>query len=574
VERVTVTGAAAADRLPATGESGGQRRLILAFGLVAALPVIVAAGHAIAVRWVPLSDLAYTAVKSFDVFTSRSPLVGQWSSGATAAVDEVTYSPGPLLFWLLAVPTRWLGPSAPAVTAGLVNVASVIGLVGLAQRRGGRPLMLATAIAIPVMLVSLPAETYSDPWNSSAALLPLALLVFLAWSLACGEYRLLPLAVLVASFAAQCHLTFAVPAVAVLAVGVAGLAVTRRVEGRAAAAGAEDGRTGGERASLRRWAAAAVVVGVVCWSAPLIDQATNDPGNLSLLAQAATTGKPTLGFDAGWHATVHALGVVPWWLQQPRSVLARISDLAEAPGAISIASAVLVLAALVAVMVVGWRRRRPDVWAAGALGLALAAAVAVDAASTPKEALPTVVYTLRWVSPAGMCVWLMLGLAVAVLVWPPSWTVPVPARIPAALVGLAVATALAVVVAVTEDPVRQPYRQMRTLDHRVAAALPPDRATRVEAADLYASAFQAGLVFWLRHEGRDVVAPDMRKPLGRDYAEGSYDRVVLVGVQDPKTAAQHRPPGRIIARLRYDQPFTAKPAHMVVVTLRPAAAVP
>ena len=61
------------------------------------------------------------------------------------------------------------------------------------------------------MLASLPAETYTDIWNSSAPLMPLLLLVFLAWSIACGEYRLLPLAVLVASFTSQSHLTFVAP---------------------------------------------------------------------------------------------------------------------------------------------------------------------------------------------------------------------------------------------------------------------------------------------------------------------------------------------------------------------------
>jgi hypothetical protein len=97
--------------------------------------------------------------------TERFPQVGQWSSGATGVLDEAASSPGPLLFWLLAVPVRLPWPSAPAVALGALNVASVVGMVALARRRRGRPLMFAVALAVPVMLMSLPAETYSDVWT-------------------------------------------------------------------------------------------------------------------------------------------------------------------------------------------------------------------------------------------------------------------------------------------------------------------------------------------------------------------------------------------------------------------------
>jgi hypothetical protein len=530
-------------------ERAGQTAL---WGLIAVVPILVAAVQVIANRWVPLSDLGYTAVKSFDVFSSRSPLVGQWSSGASEAAHHVTYSAGPLLFWLLAVPTRWLGPSAPAVTIGLVNVASVFGIVALARRRGGGGLMVATAIALPLMLVSLPAETYSDPWNSSAPLFPLALLFFLAWSLACGEFRLLPLTVLVASFVAQCHLTYGVPTLLVLGVGIVGLAVS-----------------GSRGPAVRRFVLAAVAVAVICWSGPLIDQAVHRPGNLVLLGRAATTAEPTLGFTPGWHAAVHTIGVVPWWLREPPSGLTRIGDVAVAPGALTIATAGLMLAALMAVVVVGWRRRRADLWAVGALGLALVLAVAINTSSTPNQQLPTLTYTLRWATPAGMCVWVTLGWALSVLILGRTRRLPRLPRTPATVMGLVAAVAVAVAVSVSEDPQAQPYRQMRTLDHRVAAALPSGGTTMVKAADFYSGSFVSGLVFWLRHEGRDVVSPDMLKPLGADYGTGRYDREVLVTVQDPVSARSEHPPGRFIASLPYDQAFASPAARVVTVTLLP-----
>ena len=189
-------------------------------------------------------------------------------------------------------------------------------------------------MAIPVMLASLPAETYADVWNSSAPLMPMMLLVFLSWSLACGEYRLLPIAVLVASFAVQSHLTFVAPAVGVMAVAlVIALAF------------------GSLRTWPRRWLVASLVVAAVCWSAPVIDQIVHSPGNLRTLVDSASSGEPKVGWDSGWKAIVHTVGVRPWWLQDNRGTLDRIGDVTITPGALAIATAVAMLALLAALTV-------------------------------------------------------------------------------------------------------------------------------------------------------------------------------------------------------------------------------
>jgi hypothetical protein len=74
-----------------------ERRLVLALGVLAALPVLVAAGYALTNDWVPIGDDAYIGIRAYDVFTGRSPLVGQRSSGASGVLTETAYSPGPLL---------------------------------------------------------------------------------------------------------------------------------------------------------------------------------------------------------------------------------------------------------------------------------------------------------------------------------------------------------------------------------------------------------------------------------------------------------------------------------------------
>jgi hypothetical protein len=533
---------------------------VLATGFAASLPVIFAMVHAVVVGWVPLGDDAMALVRSYDVLTERSPLVGQSSGAVTSLLGEQAFCPGPLLFWLLALPVRFPGTIAPALTVGLVGVASVVGTVALAHRRGGRPFMFVVAIAIPLMLASHPLETYSDVFNSSAPLLPFMLVIFLAWSLACGEYRLLPLTVLVASFTVQSHLTFVAPTLGVTAVGTAGLAIGlgRRRRSR----------------SVLRWSVAAALVGLVCWSAPLIDQAIHRPGNFTLLYRAATAGDPTLGFDAGLRGAIHAVGVLPWWLEAPRDALERIGDLSAAPGAVAFGSALLVLLGLLAVTLAGWRRRRSVIWATGAFGLILCAAVAADAAATPTAQAGTVVYTLRWAEPAGMCVWLLLGWALATLLLPRRRSLAArhPTRLaPPALAAVALAASAVVVGA---DPPDEPFDEMRTINARLKAELPSGTFVRIDRASsgrgiFLAVQFQAGSVYALRRDGVDVVAPSISRKLGAAYDDPGHGYVVQVAVDRPP-----RGRGRTIARFALREPAARDSSELAVrVTLARTRAV-
>jgi len=147
--------------------------------------------------------------------------------------------------------------------------------------------MFATAAAIALMCQSLSSESLHDVWNPAAGLFPFLLLIFLCWSLACGDHRLLPLTVLVASFVTQTHLTYVLPTVGMLAVGLGGLlagGVRRRRAKPAPAPGSDLQRS---RAPAWRWVAAAVLVAGVCWAAPAIDEIEGHPGNLTLIVQTA-----------------------------------------------------------------------------------------------------------------------------------------------------------------------------------------------------------------------------------------------------------------------------------------------
>src|SRR5947209_15019393 len=79
----------------------GSRLLTLATGLAAAVPVLSSTVDAARGGWVPTADRAIIATRALDVFTSHTPLVGQYSE-AGRATTHVVHSPGPMLYRLLA----------------------------------------------------------------------------------------------------------------------------------------------------------------------------------------------------------------------------------------------------------------------------------------------------------------------------------------------------------------------------------------------------------------------------------------------------------------------------------------
>ena len=404
--------------------------LTLAVGLCAAAPVIAAAVRALHEGWQPVADRGIIATRAFDVFSSHMPLVGQYSF-ATTVTGKLTYSLGPMLYWLLAPAAHVGAPASFVYTMAAVNAGSVIGAVALARRRGGVWLMLAAAVGIALMCRSLAANNFYDIWNPSAGLFPLLLLIFVCWSLACGDYKLLPLAVLVASFLAQCEDAFLPPAAAAIAVGFAGLAIAyprlRRGAPAAAPLARTGGGTGGERDRRPRvriwpWALAALATLLLCWTPPVIDQVAHG-GNFGLVLKAATQRKSSLGSTVGVRAVVRTVGITPWWLTRPSDPFVRKHDVRRSASTLASVSTVVILGWLLLATALAIRRRRLDLAAGAVLALALCAAVWSIAKATPTSHLlsGTLGYTLWSATTVGMFVWLIALWTAVVLSGAEAW---------------------------------------------------------------------------------------------------------------------------------------------------------
>jgi hypothetical protein len=511
--------------------------LTLAAGLAAAIPVISATVKAVQAGWVPVADRGIIATRAHDVFTSHAPLVGQYSL-AGEVTGRVTHSLGPMLFWLLA-PTAYNGSdTGMTVTMGALNTLCIVGAVALARRRGGRVLMVMSAVAIALMCQSLAAETFHDVWNPSAGLFPFTLLIFLCWSLACGDYRLLPLTVLVASFTVQTHLTYLPPTLALLAVGLGGLAV-------GAIARRRRGAPRLRRRALLGWGLATLLAAAFCWSATIDGQLTERPGNLTLVVESATKPKATLGDAVGWHAVVHAVGIVPWWLQTPKSRWQRKYEVRSTPSALARSSTIAMLAALVLVALIALVRRRRAVATLALTALVLCPALGSVAASTPtpRRLSATLGYTMWWGSQAGMVVWLALAwVLLLVLAWAMRRAVrrmPHPAGRLVALgsvlltlagIGAAAAVSNTVAAQATPDEHATLYKPIKAIDARLARLVPRGGSVVLEGLlDGATEPIKPSLRYFLVARGTRVLAPGSYLRLGtwyelykRPYREAIY----------------------------------------------------
>jgi hypothetical protein len=506
--------------------------------------VIRSTVHAVAVGWEPAGDDGIIVTRAWDVLTSHSPLVGQYSE-AGRVTGLIVHSPGPLLYWLLALPARFGTTASLAATMGAFNTLAIIACVALARRRGGLVLMFATAVGIALMCQSLPAESFHDVWNPAAALLPFLLLIFLCWSLACGDHRLAPATVLVASFVTQTHLAFVAPSAGLLAIGFGGLAAgifARRRRARSKTSLSEPRSRGRRRLTpIWRWILAAAVVVAVCWAPPLLDEFEHSPGNLTLVVRTIRERGTTLGASVGWHAVVDAVGWKPWWLYVPRSAWNRKNDVRRTPTSAETDSTLVMLAALGLLALVGVIRRRRDVGAAALIGLVLCAALDANVAQTPSVALlaATIGYTAWWGSMLGLWVWLVLAWSAClslrwlVLTSPrlrragarrltlPSQLSSRAACVLASLACLGGVVATAGTVAATQKPdshVNQ-YHPIAAIIARLDQLVPPGQAVRFElgASDVSTQPIEPGVRFGLVRHGDLVLSHGAQERLGPYY---------------------------------------------------------
>lgn len=390
----------------------GDARATTLLAVAAAVPALISGARAVAGGWAAVIDNAVIAVRTRDVLTAHPPLVGIYTMlTATSGSHVRLHHPGPLEFWLFAVPVRLGGPEAGglAVAAAIVNALAAAGLVWVGYRLGGvRVAALGTAV-VAVLTWSLGGQVLHDPWNPHLVLLPFMLLLFACASLAAGDVAMLPVVAFLASFM-QVYLPFLVLAAIVVAWALValGVALVRARRGNEDAAGSDESEWVPIRRRAVRYGSIAAAIVVVCWIGPIVDQVAGS-GNFGRLLSASTGGgTATVGLSVAWRDLVHATSIPPVWFH-PITTVAKADT---APAGWEIATSVLVLAALVALTAHAWSRRARGVATAGVSALVACVAAVVTTASVPVAYRYTqYVYPRRMWWPVGVFVWFVVVYA-------------------------------------------------------------------------------------------------------------------------------------------------------------------
>ena len=355
--------------------------------LAAWLPFVLGPARLIRHGWRPVGDEAAIALRSWNSLTAHGPLVGQ----ATRLAHGV-FDPGPLEYWLLAIPVHldtvhgvlW-GAIICCLVACSLAVEAAWSVLGAA---GG---LCASGLIVGLVLW-MPGIGVTPSWNPWFGLVFFIAALASAWAVMSGHRGWWPALVISASIAAQCHLMFTVPsgALAILAL-VVGLVDTAR------------GRAG------YRWVLAGLIAGVACWSAPLIQQFTSKDGNLGLLLHStgATSGTRT-GGAFSLKALSAATEPVPIWWKSSLQPSAIYHLIGQRPAWFAVG--VLVLLAVAAVMAVRPLHCRPlGALAVVSLVISLGSLVTYSGIPVHNTSLRTLGYLVVLLFPVGVLSWLAVG---------------------------------------------------------------------------------------------------------------------------------------------------------------------
>ena len=375
-----------------------QRLFALGLGVALALAPLVALIH-YAPHWYPAGDPALMGLRSLDVGTSRTPLIGQPSLSFTYVDGQTVSHLGGVHFYLMAPFVHLLGVRLGMIVVSVLITGAcllVAGWVGFRQLgpAGGA----ITAVVLGAVSFTTGASALVNPVSSNIAGYPFLLSAFLMWALVCGDLRLLPLAVAVVSFTALQHLSVLPALVVMVALGTAlalWLVVIPRVR-----ASAE------ERRRLPPWLLGAVGAAVVLWGPVLLQNLVGNSPNLNALVRfAGSSERPKLGYKMAARHVAHAIGLPPSLGQTDL----RGDDLFAQPGPGTWLSALAVLA-LVAYVTWRWRTSHPQQARLGMMTLALVLAGLVGSAAVPAGHEERRIVFYWWIFPLVAFIAILIGL--------------------------------------------------------------------------------------------------------------------------------------------------------------------
>jgi hypothetical protein len=360
--------------------------------------------------------------------------------------------PGPSYFYLLGVVDRIFGSNVRSLFLGatLIGGAAAASCVLVVRRQTTPTRALWSALAVSVLTFALAASgtgatTYSEtvlgalvsPWNPLVVILPLLLLVLLC-AVAMSRSALAAVGVLVVgSFIVQTDISTLPLVAAVAIVGEVTWVVgaLRRRRGQSAPPPRPLGMAG-------RWLiAGGLLLFVVMWMPPIVQQLTNNPGNMTLLYRYFTSGQAGHTWSTAFGATAAATAVL---VVDPSEVMLKALQGSQP-------HQVLAALVLVATVVLGAAATLVGVRSRSRFGAALGVLVVVGTAAVVVGTTHVIGHLYGYLVMWAVVLPVVALVAVGGVRWPGAWSERMARRVGAAAVrlGLVVVVAVVSVAAVT-----------------------------------------------------------------------------------------------------------------------------
>lgn len=342
---------------------------LLPYVLLALLPILAAAVRAWVSGWAPEGDDAIIGMRVRDALSSNLPLVGMRSTSGLEDPALASHHPGPLEFYLLALPAALLGFSGAGLVLGvaLLNAAAVVGTLVIGWQLGRHRVVLPLTGAVLALEWSLGAALLVRPLNTFVAAFPLLLVLVSATALLLGRLGPMWVFALSATLVAQSNVAYA-PLVAAVALLLAAVGLVRWWRVRHAVWPLPGWRP---HRRQRRWGPGRVtaVVLALAWMPPLVELLTATPNNLTQLLAYRADGAQQGGGVRPDQRLSFAVGQLV-----PVARLGRYGDHLAVPPSPAVAALGMIMVLLLALAAVGGKRqvttRRP--WTVGRLACALA----------------------------------------------------------------------------------------------------------------------------------------------------------------------------------------------------------
>ncbi len=290
-------------------------------GVLVCIPLVSWSIWWIALGWLPQGDEGIIAMKVHDVFSANPPLLGMRSTSDISAPGVWAHHPGPMEFYLLAIPYAVSGWHPAGLLIGCLLLAILVVALTIWQAwtaAGTRGVWLAGVSILGAEVIVGPPIVL--PWNPWPPVLATAALMVLSWRVLRGRLSALPWLAVIASYVLQSNLAL-IPMVAPLLLLLSGVGLVRWREERGALWPLPG--TGGPARHTVWWkrpGVRATALTLLCWAPPILEIGLISPNNPSQVGKLVVHSLASPVAMVGAVVLLAAIGCASWKLGQRRSI--------------------------------------------------------------------------------------------------------------------------------------------------------------------------------------------------------------------------------------------------------------